>query len=187
MAGNVVYKAITQTMDSIQEPGEQILAYKFMHADGSYIGRTSELPNLLIRLGGISEKRDEVMMVRDTGDVVVLKVKKDPNQRFWVTNWYGEILSLGTTGFADVRSVPMADPLFVTFLVSMQFRNKGLFSPLVNCILLLLLVGAVCFGVRKWRQTANSSGQDEDYDLAELLRDNAPVLEQGCCAGNRPR
>ena len=188
LAGNAVYKGSAQTMESFTQPGEMVMAYKFTHADGSYIGRTSELPNLMPRLGGIAEQRDEMLMVRDTGDVVVLEVKKDPNQVFWVTHWQGEIHSRGTTGFEDVRSVPMADPLFVTFLVSMQFRSKGLFSPFTTCILLLLLAVGLYFGVRRWRQSAYArSASEEEIDLAELLGDGSPLLRQGCCGGNRPR
>ena len=187
-AGEVVYKGTAETMDSFQDPGRQVLAYRFTHADGSYIGRTSELPNLMIHLGGIAEKRDQVMMVRDTGDNLVLEVEKDPSQNFWVTSWKGSIHSRGVTGFADVNSVPMADPLFVSFLVSMQFRSKGLFSPFTTGILLLLLAAVVCYGVRRWRRyVAERSEAAEEIDLADLLPDSSPLIEQGCCAGSRAR
>lgn len=185
--GKVLYKGTAETMDSVERPGERVTAYRFMHEDGSYIGRSSALPSRFIRLGGISEKQDEVMIVRDTGDNIVLKVQKDPSQ-FWITHWQGTIESRGVTGFADVRSVPMADPLFVSFLVSMQFRNTGLFSPLTTCILLLVLSAAVYYMVRKRQLSAYGYEADgELLDLAELLPGSSPLAQPGCCAGNRPR
>ena len=185
--GKVLYKGTAETMDSVERPGERVTAYRFMHEDGSYIGRSSALPSRFIRLGGISEKQDEVMIVRDTGDNIVLKVQKDPSQ-FWITHWQGTIESRGVTGFGDVRSVPMADPLFVSFLVSMQFRNTGLFSPLTTCILLLVLSAAVYYMVRKRQLSAHGYEADgELLDLAELLPGSSPLAQPGCCAGNRPR
>jgi len=192
--GKMMYKGEPQTMESFVEPGKQVLAYRFMSADGSYIGRTSELPTLLIRMGGIAERKDSSLYVLDTGDRQVLKLAKDPNQLYWITHWHGMINAPGVHGFADVRSVPMADPLFVAFLLSMQFRMKGVFGPVVAFFLLVLLALAVAFGVATWKDSPRDMQlcgrqfcgkvEEEEMDLAHLLPDQPTG---GCCAGNRAR
>ena len=46
----------------------------------------------------------------------------------WVTHWTGQLDAPGMSGFDGVHSVPLADPLLITFLISNQFRNKGAIS-----------------------------------------------------------
>ena len=54
-------------------------------------------------------------------------LRRDPNQ-LWVTHWTGTLNAPGMSGFGNAEKVPLADPVLVTFLISNNFRNKGLDS-----------------------------------------------------------
>ena len=43
--------------------------------DGNYLGRTTELPSLLPRLGGITVKSQSQLTLLDTGDAVVMAAR----------------------------------------------------------------------------------------------------------------
>ena len=118
----------------------QVTAIKLTDKDGNFLGRTTELPSLLPRLGGIAEKSESEVVLLDTGGSVVMELNKDPNQ-IWVTHWIGALDAPGMSGFDGVHSVPLADPLLITFFISNQFRNKGLFSPFTDLILWTLFAG----------------------------------------------
>ena len=45
---------------------------KIRPQDGNYLGRTTELPSLLPRLGGINAKSQSQLTLLDTGDAVVM-------------------------------------------------------------------------------------------------------------------
>ena len=46
--------------------------WKIRPQDGNYLGRTTELPSLLPRLGGINAKSQSQLTLLDTGDAVVM-------------------------------------------------------------------------------------------------------------------
>lgn len=192
--GNVVYRGEVTTMTSVADPASQVTALKLTDKDGNYLGRTTELPSLLPRLGGINAKSQSQLTLLDTGDAVVMDLTKDPNQ-IWVTHWTGQLDAPGMSGFDGVHSVPLADPLLITFLISNQFRNKGLFSPLTDFLFTALFAGLLVYFFWKWRSGACSKDSDDEFDLRnidprelkEIFGDGYPLLEGGCCSGNRPK
>ena len=93
----------------------------------------------IFQMGWFNHQLGEVVLL-DTGGSVVMELKKDPNQ-IWVTHWMGALDAPGMSGFDGVHSVPLADPLLITFFISNQFRNKGLFSPFTDLILWTLFTG----------------------------------------------
>ena len=54
---------------------------KIRPQDGNYLGRTTELPSLLPRLGGINAKSQSQLTLLDTGDAVVMVA--------WWTGFFG--------------------------------------------------------------------------------------------------
>ena len=55
-------------MDSILQPG----GGRAWRQEGNYLGRSTALPSLLPRLGGINSKSQSAVSIRDTGDAIVL-------------------------------------------------------------------------------------------------------------------
>ena len=190
---DLVYKGEVMTLQSTTYPDKQVTAIKLTDKDGNYLGRTTELPSLLPRLGGIARKSESQVVLLDTGGSVVMDLKKDPNQ-IWVTHWTGALDAPGMSGFDGVHSVPLADPLLITFFISNQFRNKGLFSPFTDFVLWVLFIGVLVYFIWKWRSGAFSSmpcfkDGDDFLDVRDLkeFSDGSPLLEGGCCSGSRPK
>ncbi|CAK9007238.1 Uncharacterized protein SCF082_LOCUS9367 [Durusdinium trenchii] len=142
--GQVVYRGEVGQVASVSDPTSQPGGARAWRQEGNYLGRSTALPSLLPRLGGINSKSQSAVSIRDTGDAIVLDLRRDPNQ-LWVTHWTGTLNAPGMSGFGNAEKVPLADPVLVTFLISNNFRNKGLFSPLVNFFLLAMAAGLVVF------------------------------------------
>ncbi|CAK9006890.1 Uncharacterized protein SCF082_LOCUS9217 [Durusdinium trenchii] len=181
--GQVVYRGEVGQVASVSDPTSQVTVYKLLDKEGNYLGRSTALPSLLPRLGGINSKSQSAVSIRDTGDAIVLDLRRDPNQ-LWVTHWTGTLNAPGMSGFGNAEKVPLADPVLVTFLISNNFRNKGLFSPLVNFFLLAMAAGLVVF--LYWRYQHSKEEEEEEYDIRNLqIMDSLPLLEDLLAARRR--
>jgi len=191
--GQLMYQGDVIDVDSTSQPGKKAQVYKLLHGDLSVLGKTSALPSLLPRMGGINAPSESLLRVHDTGDVTVMDLSKDANQLV-VTHWHGVVTAPGMEGYKGAASsVPLADPRLIAFLISNQFRNKGVFGPVINFLLVLCAAAALAYLIFKCRRGDFQGREDEDaYDLRELkdfvsVSDGSPLLEGGCCAGNRPK
>jgi len=163
------------------------LAFEFKSADGSYLGRTSQLEGEGIQLGGL--KTQETMSIVDTGDEEVAVMQHDTSQ--WIAmNWQVQVNMPELNGFANTVSAPLSDPRIVVIFAALRFRGTGVFSPAISCILLVLLVIGLIFGIRRfrrWRREREGPGWFFDDYVGGSYNEpeRGGLLNNACCSGNR--
>eukprot|EP00930_Biecheleria_cincta_P101768 TRINITY_DN93417_c0_g1_i1.p1 TRINITY_DN93417_c0_g1~~TRINITY_DN93417_c0_g1_i1.p1 ORF type:complete len:301 (+),score=31.48 TRINITY_DN93417_c0_g1_i1:22-924(+) len=190
--GTLLYKASVESMQSLANPDTMVQAYKFEHTDGSYIGRTSQLPALVPSLGGIQQHELKVIF-RDTGDSTVAQLTHD-NTEWVVLSWSGSTEFPVSTGAAPLSAAPLSDPRIMMAFVSQQFRFTGWISlPLFFTLWILLCVGC-CFGCRKysaWKDERETNlllrAANDMHILTEDQAQSSSLLQGNCCSGNRPK
>eukprot|EP00440_Ansanella_granifera_P045501 gb/GFBE01049296.1/.p1 GENE.gb/GFBE01049296.1/~~gb/GFBE01049296.1/.p1 ORF type:complete len:291 (+),score=38.75 gb/GFBE01049296.1/:1-873(+) len=189
--GQLLYKAIIKKLPSLDNPGAEVWALEFQHADSSYIGRTSKLPDLLPSLGGIKPPSTNVF-VRDTGDATVSRLHHDQTQLITMS-WDGGMDMQVNSPFAQVESAPLSDPRLILFFLGHQFRGQGWFGPALSALFLALCCVALYAAYRKykaWREEQELGFMGRKLEeMRELVdpSETGSLLNRGCCAGNRPR
>jgi len=184
--GSLLYTTQRKKLQgATQQTASQVVdAFEFANAEGAYIGRTSQIQGEGLKLGGI--KLNDEMTIMDTGDSDVAVLQHDSSQWFIMT-WDCQINMPDLNGFANTVSTPLSDPRIIIMFVAMRFRGTGVFSPVVFCLLIALLIAACVLAVKKYRRW--KLNRDIEWDFLggnnEDEQQAGSLLNGNCCTGNR--